>query len=186
MDASDSPAPFARHSRTSGDSRTLRAVHGQFRRDLELLQGRPPTFRLRRRRGARILSWGLAAAALVATALDVVAGRPFVAAVQLTLAVAFIGVLVRTELDSWLFDGRHFVHRSFTGLGFHEVRLRARSIREVGVDRAKGRARAWIETAEGEQYALVEGADAEVERIVEGVRRSLLLAAAEPPTRSLH
>src|SRR3954469_4781230 len=46
-------------------------VHGSFRRDLELLEGRPPTFRLRRRRGARVLTWGLAAAALAATVLDV-------------------------------------------------------------------------------------------------------------------
>jgi hypothetical protein len=161
-------------------------VQGSFRRDLELLEGKPPTFRLRRRRGARVLSWGLAAAALVATVLDVVANRPLVAALQLTLAVAFIGVLVRAELDSWLFDGRQLVRRSFTGLGFQELRLRARSIREVAVDRVKGRARAWIETADGEQYALVEGGAAEVERIAEGIRRSVLLAAAEPPARMVH
>jgi hypothetical protein len=161
-------------------------MHGGFRRDLELIEGRPPTFRLRRRRGARLLSWGLAAAALAATVLDLVARRPLIAAVQLTLAVAFIGVLVRAELDSWLFDGRQLVHRSFTGFGFREVRLRARSIRDVGIDRRKGRARAWIETDAGEQYALVEGREAEVQRIVEGVRRSVQLAAAEPPTRSIH
>jgi hypothetical protein len=114
------------------------------------------------------------------------AQRPFIAAVQLTLAVVFIGVLVRAELDSWLFDGRQLVHRSFTGFGFREVCLRARSIRDVGVARKKGRAQAWIETDGGEQYALVEGGEAEVERIVEGVRRSVQLAAAEPPTRSVH
>jgi hypothetical protein len=161
-------------------------VQGSFRRDLELLEGRPPTFRLRRRRGARLLSWGLAAAALLATALDLVAKRPFVAALQLTLAVAFIGVLVRAELDSWLFDGRQLVRRSFTGFGFREIRLRARSIVDVGIARAKGRARAWIETADGEQYALVEGGEAEVKRIAEGVRRSVLLAAADPPARIVH
>jgi hypothetical protein len=161
-------------------------VHGSFRRDLELLEGRPPTFRLRRRRRARLLSWGLAVASLVATALDVVARRPFVAALQLTLAVAFIGILVRAELDSWLFDGRQLVRRSFTGFGFRETRLRARSIREIAVDRAKGRARAWVETSDGEQYALVEGGEAEVDRIAEGVRRSVLLAATEPPGRIVH
>ena len=161
-------------------------MQGTFRRDLELLEGRPPTFRLRRRRGARLLSWGLATAAIAATVLDLMAQRPFIAAVQLTLAVVFIGVLVRAELDSWLFDGRQLVHRSFTGFGFREVRLRARSIRDVGVARKKGRAQAWIETDGGEQYALVEGGEAEVERIVEGVRRSVQLAAAEPPTRSVH
>jgi hypothetical protein len=158
-------------------------VRGNFRRDLTLEGGEGTTFRLRRSWGARLLSWGLATAALVATALDLLAHRPLVAAGQLTLGVAFIALQIRAELDGWRFDGSNLVRRRFSlaALGFEVVTLRARNIREVGVTSSGRRARAWIETHNGDEYALVEGSADEVERIAEGIRRSVQLAAAQPP-----
>jgi len=162
-------------------------VRGSFRRDLTLTPGEGATFRLRRSWGARLLSWGLGAAAIVATVLDLVAHRPLVAAGQLTLGIAFIALQIRAELDGWRFDGANLVRRrfSFSTLGFEVVTLRARNIREVGVTSSGRRARAWIETQNGEEYALLEGSAAEVERIADGIRRSVLLAAAQP-TKTLH
>jgi hypothetical protein len=158
-------------------------VRGNFRRDLTLEGGEGTTFRLRRSWGARLLSWGLASAALVATGLDLLAHRPLVAAGQLTLGVAFIALQIRAELDGWRFDGSNLVRRRFSlaALGFEVVTLRARNIREIGVTSSGRRARAWIETHNGDEYALVEGATDEVERIAEGIRRSVQLAAAQPP-----
>jgi hypothetical protein len=162
-------------------------VRGSFRRDLTLAEGEGPTFRLRRSWGARLLSWGLGAAALVATVLDLVAHRPLVAAGQLTLGIAFIALQIRAELDGWRFDGANLVRRrfSFSTLGFEVLTLRARNIREVGVTSSGRRARAWIETQNGEEYALLEGSAAEVERIADGIRRFVQLAAAQP-TKTLH
>jgi len=163
-------------------------VRGSFRRDLTLTPGEGATFRLRRRWAARLLSWALATAALVATLLDVLARRPLVAALQLTLGVAFIALQIRADLDGWRFDGSNLVRRRFSlsALGFEEFTLRARSIREVGVTTSGKRARAWIETDSGEEYALVEGSAAEVERIADGIRRSVQLAAVQPPTNAIH
>jgi hypothetical protein len=163
-------------------------VRGSFRRDLTLAAGEGTTFRLRRSWGARLLSWGLATAALVATGLDLIAHRPLVAAGQLTLGIAFIALQIRAELDGWRFDGSNLVRRRFSlfALGFEVLTLRARNIREVGVTSSGRRARAWIETQTGEEYALVEGSAAEVERIADGIRRSVQLAAAQPPTNSVH
>ena len=162
-------------------------MRGSFRRDLTLAAGEGPTFRLRRSWGARFLSWGLGAAALVATVLDLVAHRPLVAAGQLTLGIAFIALQIRAELDGWRFDGSNLVRRrfSFSTLGFEVLTLRARNIREVSVTSSGRRARAWIETQTGEEYALLEGSAAEVERIADGIRRSVQLAAAQP-TKTLH
>jgi len=162
-------------------------VRGSFRRDLTLAAGEGPTFRLRRSWAARLLSWGLGAAALVATVLDLVAHRPLVAAGQLTLGIAFLALQIRAELDGWRFDGSNLVRRrfSFSTLGFEVLTLRARNIREVGVTSSGRRARAWIETQNGEEYALLEGSAAEVERIADGIRRSVQLAAAQP-TKTLH
>jgi hypothetical protein len=155
---------------------------------LTLAEGEGATFRLRRRWGARLLAWALAAAALFATGLDLLARRPLVAAIQLTMGIAFVVLQVRAELDGWRFDGAHLVRRRFSlsALGFQELKLRARNIREVGVTASGRRARAWIETENGEEYALLEGSTAEVERIAEGIRRSVLLAAAQPPSRAIH
>jgi hypothetical protein len=163
-------------------------VRGNFRRDLTLEGGEGTTFRLRRSWGARLLSWGLATAALVATGLDLLAHRPLVAAGQLTLGVAFIALQIRAELDGWRFDGSNLVRRRFSlaALGFEVVTLRARNIREVGVTSSGRRARAWIETHNGDEYALVEGSADEVERIAEGIRRSVQLAAAHPATKTVH
>jgi len=163
-------------------------VRGSFRRDLTLTSGEGTTFRLRRSWGARLLSWGLATAALVATGLDLLAHRPLVAAGQLTLGIAFIALQIRAELDGWRFDGSNLVRRRFSlsALGFEVLTLRAGNIREVGVTSSGRRARAWIETHNGDEYALVEGSAAEVERIADGIRRSVQLAAAQPPTKTLH
>src|SRR3954468_15816919 len=163
-------------------------MQGSFRRDLTLTAGEGTTFRLRRSWGARLLSWGLATAALVATALDLLAHRPLVAAGQLTLGVAFIVLQIRAELDGWRFDGSNLVRRRFSlsALGFEVLTLRARNIREVGVTSSGRRARAWIETQSGDEYALVEGSKAEVERIAGGIRRSVQLAAVQPPTKTIH
>jgi len=163
-------------------------VRGSFRRDLTLAAGEGTTFRLRRSWGARLLSWALATAALVATGLDLLAHRPLIAAGQLTLGIAFIALQVRAELDGWRFDGANLVRRRFSlsPMGFEEVTLRARNIREVGVTSSGRRARAWIETQNGEEYALLEGSAAEVERIADGIRRSVVLAAAQPPTKTVH
>jgi len=163
-------------------------MRGNFRRDLTLAAGEGTTFRLRRSWGARLLSWGLATAALVATGLDLLAHRPLLAAGQLTLGVAFIALQIRAELDGWRFDGSNLRPAAILalGAGFEVVTLRARNIREVGVTSSGRRARAWIETHNGDEYALVEGSAAEVERIAEGIRRSVQLAAAQPPTKTVH
>ena len=155
---------------------------------MTLAAGEGTTFRLRRSWGARLLSWGLATAALVATGLDLLAHRPLIAAGQLTLGIAFIALQVRAELDGWRFDGANLVRRRFSlsPLGFEELTLRARNIREVGVTSSGRRARAWIETQNGEEYALLEGSAAEVERIADGIRRSVQLAAVQPSTNAIH
>ena len=79
-------------------------MRGSFRRDLTLTAGEGTTFRLRRSRAARLLSWGLATAALVATGLDLLAHRPLIAAGQLTLGIAFIALQIRAELDGCVGD----------------------------------------------------------------------------------
>jgi len=144
--------------------------------------------RLKRKRGARLLSVGLAAASLAAAGIDLLARRPWIAAAQLSLALAFAALLARSELESWRFDGQQLVRRSFSlrGLRVREVRLWARSIRGIGLARDGGRARAWVETRGGRQYALVEGEEAEVERIVEGMRHALQLAALQPSGHAIH
>jgi hypothetical protein len=163
-------------------------VRGSFRRDLTLAAGEGATFRLRRSWAARLLSWGLASAALIATVLDVIAHRPLVAAAQLTLGIAFIALQIRAELDGWRFDGSNLVRRRFSlsALGFEVLTLRAQNIREIGVTSSGRRARAWIETQNGDEYALLEGSAAEVERIADGIRRSVQLAAAQPPNKTIH
>ncbi|MFL5249938.1 MAG: hypothetical protein ACJ783_22110 [Myxococcales bacterium] len=163
-------------------------MRGTFRRDLTLATGEGASFRLRRRWGARVLSWALVAAAFFATALDLLARRPLVAAIQLTMGIVFLVVQIRAELDGWRFDGSNLVRRRFSlsALGFEELRLKARTIREVGVTTSGRRSRAWIETRSGEEYALVEGSTAEVERIADGIRRSVQLVAVEPPTKAVH
>jgi hypothetical protein len=155
-------------------------VRGTFRRDLTLATGEGASFRLRRRWGARVLSWALVAAAFFATALDLLARRP--------MGIVFLVVQIRAELDGWRFDGSNLVRRRFSlsALGFEELRLKARTIREVGVTTSGRRSRAWIETRSGEEYALVEGSTAEVERIADGIRRSVQLVAVEPPTKAVH
>jgi hypothetical protein len=104
------------------------------------------------------------------------------------MGIAFIALQVRAELDGWRFDGAHLVRRRFSlsALAFEELKVRARNIREVGVTASGRRARAWIETENGEEYALLEGSTAEVERIADGIRRSVLLAAMQPPTKAIH
>ncbi|MFL5456744.1 MAG: hypothetical protein ACJ78X_10115, partial [Myxococcales bacterium] len=89
-------------------------MRGTFRRDLTLATGEGASFRLRRRWGARVLSWALVAAAFFATALDLLARRPLVAAIQLTMGIVFLVVQIRAELDGWRFDGSNLVRRRFS------------------------------------------------------------------------
>jgi hypothetical protein len=163
-------------------------VQGSYRNDLELAGRAPGPLRLRRKLGARVVSIGLAAAALAAGAFDLFARRPGIALAQLLLAVAFAALVARAELDSWRFDGEDLVRRTFSlrQLRFREVRLRARSIAGIGIARAQGSARAWVETRSGQRYALVEGEAGEVERIADGLRRAVHLAAIQPGNRTLH
>jgi len=163
-------------------------VRGRFRSDLELARGAAGTVRLKRKRGARLFSLGLSAASLAAAGVDLIARRPWIAAAQLSLALAFAALLAGAELDSWRFDGEQLVRRTFSlrRLRFREVRLGARSIRTIGVARGRGRARAWVETRSGQQYALVEGEESEVDRIAEDMRRALQLAALHPAGSSVH
>ena len=161
-------------------------MRGSFRRDLELAPD--SAFRLRRKRGPRLLSGLLAIAGLLATAVDIFAFRPWLAAAQLMLSLAFILLLLQAELDSWRFDGEEAVRRTFVwrALGFREYRLGARQIRRVGLAAADGHARAWIEMRAGEEYALVEGDEAEVRRIVERLAASVHLAAIDPASARQH
>jgi len=161
-------------------------VRGQFRNDLELAPG--TAFRLRRRAGARIFSALLALAAVGWGAFDLWMGYRIVGAATVLLAAAFAAQLVRAELDSWLFDGREAVRRTFVlrGLRFRELRLSARDIRGVEVAFESGRARAWIEDRSGEQYALVEGDEREVRAIADRLASSLRLARLEPEHGPLH
>jgi hypothetical protein len=163
-------------------------VRGSFRRDLTLARGEGATFRLQRRRGARLVAWGLTIAAIVVTGVDLFARPPLMAGLQVAMSAALIALQVRAELDGWRFDGSNLVRRRFslTALGFELLTVRARSIREIGVTTSGRRARAWIETHDGDEYALVEGSAPEVEQIAEGIRRSVLLAAAQPPSKSIH
>ena len=163
-------------------------MRGSFRRDLTLARGEGATFRLQRRRGARLVAWGLTIAAIVVTGVDLLARPALMAGLQVAMSVALIALQLRAELDGWRFDGANLVRRRFsvTAFGFEEVAVRARNIREIGVTTSGRRARAWIETESGEEYALVEGSAPEVERIAEGIRRSVLLAAAQPPSKAIH
>ena len=155
-------------------------MRGNFRSDLELAPG--GAFRLRRKRGPRALSVLLALAGLLATAVDIFAVRPWLAAAQLLLSLGFVVLLLQAELDSWRFDGEEAVRRTFVlrALGFRELRVDARQIRRVGVAAADGRARAWIETRGGDEYALVEGDPGEVQRIAERLTASVHLASIDP------
>jgi hypothetical protein len=145
-------------------------------------------FRLRRRAGARIFSALLALAAVGWGAFDLWMGYRIVGAATVLLAAAFVAQLVRAELDSWLFDGREAVRRTFIlrGLRFRELRLSARDIRGVEVAFETGRARAWIEDSSGEQYALVEGDERAVRAIADRLASSLRLARLEPEHGQLH
>ena len=158
-------------------------MRGSFRRDLELAPG--VGFRLRRKLGPRLLSAALALAGLLATLVDLLAGRSWLAAAQLALSVAFIGLLVQAELDSWRFDGAGAVRRTFVlrQLRFRVLRVEAAQIRRVSIEQDGARARAWIETRAGDDYALVEGAEADVARIVERLSASVKLAATPAPSR---
>jgi len=133
-------------------------------------------------------SVALAVVSIAAGLFDVFVHRPWVAAVQLAMAAAFLLLLLRAELESWRFDGTQLVRRTFSlwRMRFRETRLGARSIRGIGVARAAGRARAWVETRHGDQYALVEGDEQEVERIAEVVRGALQLPAPDAPARTLN
>jgi hypothetical protein len=161
-------------------------MRGRFRRDLELAPG--GEFRLRRRRGPRLLSAALAFAGVLATAVDVFAFRPWLAAAQLVLSLAFVLLLLLAELDSWSFEGEQAVRRMFDlrALGFREYRVAAKQIRRVSVAAEDGRARAWIETRGGDEYALVEGDEREVLRIVERLQASVRLAAIDPGSARPH
>ncbi len=161
-------------------------MRGNFRRDLELAPGQ--AFRLRRRAGARIFSALLALAAAAWGAFDLWMGYRLVGAATAVLALTFIGQLVQAELDSWRFDGKEAVRRTFVlrSLRFRELRLRARDIRGVQVAFAAGRARAWIEDQIGEEYALVEGEEGEVRAIADRLLSSLQLARLEPERGPLH
>jgi hypothetical protein len=161
-------------------------VRGHFRHDLELAPG--TAFRLRRRTGARLFSALLAMAAVGWGAFDLWMGYRIVGAATVLLAAAFVAQLVQAELDSWLFDGREAVRRTFRlrGLHFRELRLSARDIRGVEVAFGGGRARAWIEDRSGEQYALVEGDEREVRAIADRLAGSLRLARLEPERGPLH
>jgi len=150
-------------------------VHGVFRRDLELELS---TMRLRRKRGARRLQVLLALASFAAAGFDLVAGREWIAAAQLALALAFLAVLARAELDSWRLDGDALVRRTLSLGGVREERLRATDISGVLVAVSSGRARAWIEMRAGEQYALVEGDEADVRRLADRLSGSLELGTA--------
>src|SRR5262245_42525216 len=122
-----------------------------FRRDLELAPG--AGFRLRRRGSARIFSILLAIAAIGWGVFDLSLGYWFVGGATIALAVAFIVQMVQAELDSWRFESRQAVHRTWRG----EQRIDARKIAGVQVEFAGGRARAWIELRDGGQVPLVEG-----------------------------
>ena len=141
-------------------------MRGSFRRDLELAPGEE--FRLRRKPGPRLLSALLALAGLLATAVDLLAGRLWLAAAQLALSVAFVALLVQAELDTWRFEGAEAVRRTFVlrQLRFRVMRVGATQIRTVSVGHDGTRTRAWIETRDGDAYALVEGDKADVARIV--------------------
>jgi hypothetical protein len=159
-------------------------VRGSFRRDLELVPSAFGEFRLRRKRGARLLNVGLALAGLFTTLMDYRTGRTWFAAAQLAMTVAFVALLLRAELDSWRFDGGQAVRRTFrfAALRFEEVRLDAKQIASVAVRRGGARAQAWIETRSGERYALVEGKVAEVDPIVQRLSAAVELANLDRTT----
>jgi hypothetical protein len=136
------------------------------------------TMRLRRKRGARRLQVLLALASFAAAGFDLVAEREWIAAAQLALALAFLAVLARAELDSWRLDGDALVRRTLSIGGVREERLRATDMRGVVVAVSGERARAWIEMRAGEQYALVEGDEADVRRLADRLSGSLQLATA--------
>jgi hypothetical protein len=152
-----------------------------FRRDLMLAPG--AGFRLRRRTSARLLSALLAIAALGWGTFDFWIGARITGAATLALAAAFVGQLVRAELDCWRFEGGGVVRRTFafSELRFHDVRLEAGEISGVQVALAKGVARAWIETRAGDEVPLVEGDEREVRQIAERLSGTL----KETP-RTLH
>lgn len=156
-------------------------MRGRFRRDLELVPSELGEFRLRRKRGARLLNLALALAGLLTTLLDYRTGRYGFAAAQLAMTVAFVALLLRAELDSWRFDGGQAVRRTFHfgALRFEEIRLEAKQIAGIAVYRGGVLAQAWIETKSGEKYALVEGKQAEVDRIVQRLSTAVELASLD-------
>jgi|GEM_PF-3135612 len=162
-------------------------MRGNFRHDLELVPG-SRAFKLRRRLGPRLVSLALMLAGFGATAVDLAAHRPLVATLQLALSVAFLGLLLRAELDSWRFEGDAAIRRTFSlrRLQFVTLRLEARQVRHVAVEQAARFARAFIVAKNGEEYALVEGDDARVRQIAESFTASVRLARAEPPSKTVH
>jgi hypothetical protein len=143
-----------------------------YRRDLELAPG--TEFRLRRRLSSRVLSGALALAAAAFGAYDLVAGRYWVGAGTLVLAIAFMVQLTLAEMDFWKFEERYVVRRLLTLRGVAEERLHATEIRGVHVAFAKGRARAFIETMDGDEVPLVEGNEAEVRRVADKLNAVLM------------
>jgi len=132
--------------------------------------------RLRRKRGARRLQILLALASFAAAGFDLFNGKEWIAAAQLALAVAFLAVLGRDEVESWRLEADALVRRTLSLGGVREERLPASQIRGVLVESAGGRARAWVEMRAGEQYALVEGDEADVRRLADRLSGSLKLA----------
>jgi hypothetical protein len=136
-------------------------VSGGYRRDLELAPG--AGFRLRRRFSARLFSTLLAVAAIGWGAFDLYAGRVWVGAATLAVAIGFVAQFVAAELESWRFDGA-LVHRGLRRFRLAETRL---EIRGVQVTLAAGRARASVELLDGGEVPLVEGDEREVRLVAE-------------------
>src|SRR2546426_2872535 len=89
-------------------------MRGSFRRDLEVARERTGLLRFRRKRGARMSSVALAVVSIAAGLFDVFVHRPWVAAVQLAMAAAFLLLLLRAELESWRFDGTPLGRRTLS------------------------------------------------------------------------
>ncbi len=161
-------------------------MKGTFRSDADLVEAPRGGLRLKRRAFHRVLSVALVLLAGALAAVDFSAGRRLLGALTAILGVGFLVLLLRAEVDAFVFDGKKLLRRWLTIKGVSEARLEARSVARVGVQHEGKRARAWIETKSGEQYALIEGEAEAVDRAVEQLVQAISFAAADPRGAELH
>lgn len=162
------------------------AMKATFRRDADLVSERTGLLRLRRRTMPRVLSIALVAAAVAIAVVDALLGRRWLAALHGLLALGFVWLLVRAEIDRFWFDGHDAVRRWLSFRGVAEERLVPASITRVGVARSGSRARCWIETKAGDEVALLEGDAEVVEAAADTLARAIRFADSKPTNQLLN